>query len=273
MDLSNGRSGADAPFIAVYGSKGGAGTSTVATALALKLAHDRPDPALAQRSAVVLVDLDGTACDLLSVPRANSGLMAWLEAFESRLPGEYRVTAGLAVVRRGGGTVPSWPASYAEDDAGSCIASMYANDTRTVVVDCGSLAMRGAGRAILERADERLLVTHPSRLSMRRFHETCLPQPSGVIVVGEPGGPGDHWRMSTKGVEAMTGAPVLAFVPHSSHVRAARERVMLGSSFRDLHRLRAFDDLDRVVLRVAPNSAPSAALANVAPAADDGVGL
>jgi hypothetical protein len=202
--------------------KGGAGTTVVSVALALRAA--RTDPA-----GVVLVDLAGDVPAVLGVEAPGPGVADWLRAGDS-VPADAlaRITTAVApsmgVIARGAG-----PLQPARADV---LARVLAADARTVVVDAGLVdAERDAALTLVSAATHSLLVLRPCFLALRRA--AALPsRPSGVVLVREEGraiGPDD--------VEAVLGVPVRAEVRVTPQVaRAVDAGLLLGHVPRSLER-------------------------------------
>jgi hypothetical protein len=175
--------------IACWSAKGGAGTTVVAAALALRLAR-HPTGAL-------LVDSAGDAPAVLGLPEPDApGLADWL-----RSDGRDDLTGvatgpGLAVVSRGTGPLPI--------DRAEVLARALDRLNRPVVIDCGTVP-QGVAAQMAGRADESLLVTRPCYLALRRVVSLPLPRPTGVIVIHEPGR-----VLSAEDVATAVGAPVVA---------------------------------------------------------------
>ena len=185
-------------FTACWSVKGGSGTTTVATALAL---------AFAATSSTLLVDLKGdVAAALGSETLERPGLGDWCRAYPevaadglSRL--ERSVAANLALLEPGTQSTGSCSAP-----ASDLLVAMLATESRAVVVDCGvadstlsTTVAAGAGRSVL--------VLNPCYLSLRRANAIPL-RPSGLVVVRAP------WHaLSDNEVGEMLGVTVLARIP------------------------------------------------------------
>jgi hypothetical protein len=205
-------------FAACFSAKGGSGTTVVAAALAVVLARRDRDGAL-------LVDLAGDAPAALGLPEPSGpGLTDWLAAGAgvpadglARL--ELDAGGGLRLLARGAGALDS-PARL------EVLAGLLAAEARSVVVDCGVV---GSGDdpdrvgPVVAAADERLLVTRPCYLSLRRAAVVGL-RPTGVVLVSEPGR-----ALGTRDVEQVVGAPVVAEVPVDPAVARAVDAGLLAS--------------------------------------------
>src|SRR3954447_24240198 len=178
-----------AMLISCWSSKGGAGTTVVAAALAITLAH-------APGGRAVLADLAGDALAVLGLHDEPSrpGLAAWLGAGDevpadglARL--EVPVRPGLTVLPRGRGPLDPLRAEV--------LAGLLAADHRPGVVDAGVVPVReGDGRGagadgetalvLAAAATHSLLVLRPCYLALRRAR-SCPLRPSGVVLVREDG--------------------------------------------------------------------------------------
>jgi hypothetical protein len=202
-------------LICCWSSKGGAGTTVVAAALALNLAH-------ASGGAAVLADLGGDAPPVLGLhtDAATPGLAGWLAAggdvpADALARLEVPVRPGLTLLPRGSG--PLAPARA------EVLAGVLAADPRPVVVDAGVVPVReGDGRGagpdgetalvLAASATHSLLVLRPCYLALRRA-VSCPLRPSGVVLVTEEDRALDEWD-----VEAALGVPVTAKVRMTAQV-------------------------------------------------------
>ena len=183
-------------LVACWLVKGGVGTTVVAAVVALHLA--RGDAA-----GVVLADLAGDAPAVLGLPEpASPGLAGWLSAGDevpadalARL--EIEVAPGLRLLARGSGDLPA--------DRAEVLAAVLDRSPRTSVVDCGR-ADGPVAAALIERAQQSLLVTRPCYVALRRAMQSPV-QPTGVVVVNEPGR-----VLSAADVGQAARAPVVAVV-------------------------------------------------------------
>jgi hypothetical protein len=209
--------------IACWSTKGGAGTTVVAAALAYLCARGSARGALA-------VDLGGDLGTALGVPDSaeRQGVADWLAAAPdvpvdglTRL--EEPVGPGLALVRRGRGPLPAPPAEL--------LAGVLAAEPRDVVVDCGRIdvdgddAGGGAGRVLAAGAGRSLLVLRPCFLSLRRAQRVPL-RPSGVVLLAEGGR-----ALKVADIEKATGVPVLARVRVTEEVARAVDVGLLVGRF------------------------------------------
>jgi hypothetical protein len=213
-------------LISCWSSKGGAGTTVVAAALAISLANP-PD------GRAVLADLAGDALAVLGLHAELSrpGLAAWLGAGDevpadglARL--EVPVRPGLTVLPRGRG--PLDPARA------EVLAGLLAADHRPVVVDAGVVPVReGDGRGagadgetalvLAAAATHSLLVLRPCYLALRRA-VSCPLRPSAVVLVREEGR-----ALRETDVEDALGVPVTAIVRVTAKVARTVDSGMLAS--------------------------------------------
>jgi hypothetical protein len=166
-------------LVALWGAKGGVGT-TVAAALCA-LAWTRPD------REVLLVDLGGDQPAALGcTPPRGPGCAEWLGAAESADSAalgrvETDVGGGIALLARGSGPLGAGTSAQRLVDA-------LATDQRLVVVDCGPPLTSETSLATLtaDRAEHSWLVTRSCYLALSR--STGLARrPTGVLLVREPG--------------------------------------------------------------------------------------
>ena len=180
-------------LICCWSSKGGSGTTVVASALAVVLNKASP-------SGTLIVDLAGDVPAVLGLPDGagdeRAGVAEWLgEGALVPADGlarvEVRAQPGLALL-------PAW-SGPAAGVASMAFASMLAADPRTVVVDGGSVGGPGRGRpgrlvaAIAAEADHSLLVVRPCFLALRRALHVPV-RPTGVVLVTEDGRALDRGR-------------------------------------------------------------------------------
>jgi hypothetical protein len=209
--------------IACWSAKGGAGTTVVATSLALVLAR-APD------REVLLVDLAGDAPAALGLTAAvEAGLVDWLAA-DADVPAdglarlELPVVAGLSVLPRGRGRIDG-PARF------DLLARVLGGDRRTVVVDCGRVVGPSApgpgfvdlGLELARCATHSLLVTRSCYLALRHAGDAPL-RPSGVVLLVEPGR-----ALDAADVESVVGAPIVAQVSVDPAVARAVDAGLLTS--------------------------------------------
>jgi MinD-like ATPase involved in chromosome partitioning or flagellar assembly len=200
--------------VCCWSSKGGAGTTVVASALAVLLARRSPDGA-------VLVDLAGDVPTVLGLPDdAPAGVSDWL-AIGERVPAdglarlERPAGGGVAIVPRGGGPLP--------DGRARALAALLATDHRPVVIDAGVIDGAGVAATIASSVDTSLLVTRPCFLSLRRALGAPL-RPSGIVLVVEEGR-----ALVAADVEGALGVPVCAQVLVTPQVARAVDAGVLPS--------------------------------------------
>jgi hypothetical protein len=201
-------------LVACWSSKGGAGTTVVASGLAILLARRHPAGAL-------LADLAGDAPAALGLPEADGpGIADWLHAGPgvpadalARL--ERSAGGGLSVLPRGEGPL-------AATERAEVLAALLAADERPVVADCGT-GPDGAARTLAAGATRSLLVTRACFLALRRAATIAL-QPSAVVLLTEPGR-----ALSRADVERCVGSPVVAEVAIDPQVARAIDAGLLAS--------------------------------------------
>jgi hypothetical protein len=200
-------------LLACWSSKGGAGTTVVAAALALVHARTRPHGAL-------LADLAGDAPAALGLADLEGpGIAGWLSAGTDVPPDalgrlEHRAGDGLSLLPRGEGELAP--------ERADVLVRLLAADSRDVIADCGT-DPRGAALTIAAGATRSILVTRACFLGLRRAMSLPL-RPSEVVLVNEPGralGRGD--------VERCVGAPVVAEVAVDPQVARAVDAGLLTS--------------------------------------------
>ena len=200
-------------LVACWSSKGGAGTTVVAAALALVLGRSRSDGAL-------LADLAGDAPAALGlVDPDNPGLAGWLRAGPDVPPDalhriEVHAADGLALLHRGVGPL--------EPERADVLARLLASDGRAVVADCGT-EPSGAALTVAAGATRSLLVTRACFLSLHRAVSLAL-RPSGIVLLNEPGR-----ALGRVDVERTVGAPVVAEVAVDPQVSRAVDAGLLTS--------------------------------------------
>ena len=201
--------------ICCWSSKGGSGTTVVATALALVLGERSPTGA-------VLADLCGDAPVVLGTrePEASPGLAGWLAAggdvpADALARLEEVVAPGLHLLPRGDG-------SLVTARAGELFAALDA-DPRPVVIDAGLAPPESVGAVLAASATVSLLVVRPCFLALRRAVDAVI-RPSAIVLVCEEG------RALTAGdVEQALGVPVRAEVMVTAHVARAVDAGVLAS--------------------------------------------
>lgn len=198
-------------LLACWSSKGGAGTTVVAAALALLLARRSPEGAL-------LADLAGDAPAALGIPEPDGpGLAGWLAAGTDVPPDalprlESSVGGGLRLLHRGCGPLLA--------ERADVLGRLLAADGRPVVVDCGT-EPDGTALAVAATATRSLLVTRPCFLALRRA--MAMPvRPSQIVLLTEPGR-----ALGRHDVERAVGAPVVAEVAVDPQVARAVDAGLL----------------------------------------------
>ncbi|MDP1818812.1 MAG: hypothetical protein Q8K58_02820 [Acidimicrobiales bacterium] len=200
-------------LIACWSSKGGAGTTVVATALALLLARHGEGGA-------VLVDLAGDVPAVLGLPEPDDpGVAGWLAAggdvpVDALTRLEQPGAPGLAILTRGRGPLA--------DDRGAVLAALLGADPRPVVVDCGT-APAGVALTLAAGAGRSVLVTRACFVSLRRAQAAPL-RPSEVVLLAEPG----H-SLGARDVEECLGVPVVATVDVDPAVARAVDAGLLAA--------------------------------------------
>jgi MinD-like ATPase involved in chromosome partitioning or flagellar assembly len=201
-------------LVACWSSKGGSGTTVVATSLSLLLSRRDPLGAL-------LVDVAGDAPAALGLPEPDSpGLAGWLAAGADVPPDALArlevptAASALALLPRGAG-----PLDAARADV---LVTLLAADPRPVVIDCGA-DLDGPALALAAGATRSILVTRACFLSLRRAL-TAPIRPSEIVLLTEPG------RSLTRlDVEDCLGAPVVAEVAVDPSVARAVDAGLLAS--------------------------------------------
>ncbi len=194
--------------------KGGVGTSTFAASLALASAETEP---------TLLVDLADELPSVLGVDEAGApGVFDWLGADGDVPPEALRrlelpVSDSLALLPSGDRSGP-----FLGDRAQS-LATVLAASSRRVVVDAGcwidpDISVAG----LLAEADDRLLVTRPCYLALRR-QRSCSVEPTGVVLIDEEGR-----SLRRHDVAEVVGAPVIAAPPLDPAVARAVDAGLLG---------------------------------------------
>lgn len=200
-------------LVACWSSKGGSGTTVVASTLALLLARRSADGAL-------IVDLAGDVPATLGLPDpVGPGVAGWLAAGPdvpadalTRL--EQTAGQGLALLQRGLG-----PLNEARADV---LSTLLATDARPVVADCGT-DPQGVALALAAAASRSILVTRPCFLSLRRALTLPL-RPSEVVLLKEPGR-----ALTRSDVEDCVGARVVAEVDVDPLVARAVDAGLLAT--------------------------------------------
>ena len=208
--------------VCCWSAKGGAGTTVVATALAVLLARGS--------AGALLVDLAGDVPAVLGLADDSSapGVSDWLAAGAlvpadglARL--ERPAGGGLSIVPRGTGALV--------DARAHALVALLATDHRPVVVDAGVVDGDGIAAKVASAADTSLLVTRACFLALRRAVAAPV-RPSSVVLVVE-----DGRALVASDVEAALGVPVGAQVQVSPQVaRAVDAGVLPGRLPRSLER-------------------------------------
>lgn len=200
-------------LVACWSSKGGAGTTVVATTLALLLARR-------EAAGAVIGDLAGDVPAVLGLAEPTSpGLAGWLAA-GADVPAdalgrlEHRAAPALALLPRGAG--PLAP------DRADVLTALLTADARPVVADCGA-EPDGAGLVVAAGATRSVLVTRPCFLALRRALSAPL-RPSEIVLLTEPGR-----SLSRLDVEDCIGAPVVAEVAVDPAVARAVDAGLLAT--------------------------------------------
>jgi len=191
-------------LICCWSSKGGAGTTVVAAALAIMLGSRHPDGAL-------LVDLAGDAPTVLGLPvdPLGPGITDWLSDASARPP-EVRVRPGLGLPVRGVGPPP--PAGVGVDQLLDALVA----DHRPVVVDAGVIGAPTAqgelALAVASSATHSLLVVRQCFMALRRALLAPL-RPSAVVLLEDVGR-----ALTAADVEEALGVPVRARVHTTAQI-------------------------------------------------------
>ena len=201
-------------LVACWSSKGGSGTTVVASSIALLLARDAPDGAL-------VVDLAGDVPAALGLAEPGGpGLSGWLAAGADVPPDalvrlESPAGPGLSLLARGNGPL--------QPDRADVLAALLGADPRPVVADCGA-DPSGAALAVAASATRSVLVTRACFLALRRALSAPL-RPSEVVLVTEPGR-----SLGRADIEDCLGAPVVAEVSVDPLVARAVDAGLLAQS-------------------------------------------
>jgi hypothetical protein len=165
-------------LVCCWSVKGGVGTSVVAAAAAVMLAHRGED--------ALIVDLAGDQPSVLGVDPGGPGLCDWLAAGEDvavdalgRL--EIPVVANLALLAWAGNG-----RTGVDPDRLSVALALANRPARTTVVDLGVVGPDDPLATLMATADRSMLVTRACYLALRRGRNL----PAGdheVVLVAEPG--------------------------------------------------------------------------------------
>jgi len=199
-------------LLALWSPKGGSGTSVMAAACSIVLAH--------ALDAARLADLAGDQPAILGLAAdPGLGLADWLAA-GAGAPTEaidrlaVDVGRGLELLPRGATDRTLAPPAAAE--AGAALAVALRDLPMPVVADAGRAATP-AERALVEVADHSVVVVRECYLALRRaVHASVLGRATGAVVVRE-----EHRSLSPKDVTDVTELPVLAVVDVRKEVSRA----------------------------------------------------
>jgi MinD-like ATPase involved in chromosome partitioning or flagellar assembly len=205
--------------ILCWAAKGGSGTTVVTAALAL----NSGPPSL-------LVDLDGELPAALGIPDPDRpGVADWLasDAPPAHLddltidvaPGVTLLPYRQFSLGRTRSLVATRPDTERWAELGDWL-SERARSGVDVVIDAGTGEPEPTMAAI---ADQRLLVTRPCYLSLRRAARASM-HPNGVIVVDEPG----H-ALTVRDIEHAIGEPVVAVVSFDPAIARAVDAGLLAT--------------------------------------------
>lgn len=197
-----------------WSAKGGSGTTVVAAALALVLARQHP---------ALLVDLAGDVPAALGMPQpCGPGVADWLASPTADAPALHRLGVpandALQVVPTGTAN-PANPAVPAVDRWPQ-LAVALVQHAGAVVIDAGT---GSPPPALLAAATTQLLVTRPCYLALRRAVAAGV-QPTGVVLVGEPGR-----ALDARDIERALSAPVVARVEYDPAVARAVDAGLLAA--------------------------------------------
>ena len=216
-----------------WSAKGGSGTTVVAVALSVLLAHENAAGSL-------LVDLEGDAPVVYGIAQPEGpGISDWLAAPQSvgtaaleRL--EHSAADGVRIVPRGRRALAG------EERVASC-AQHLKSDQRPVVVDVGCVTWDGdpddlVRRRFIEASTTSLLVTRACFLSLRRAMSLPL-RPTGIVLIEESGR-----ALGSSDIEDILGVPVVASIAIDPGVArsvdsglfATRRPTSLGRALRDV---------------------------------------
>lgn len=219
-------------LLTLWSMKGGSGTSTAAAGLASTMVASGSGRA---RSDVLLVDLDGDLPALMGLASSDGpGVADWLATPRSDAAAlgrlEVEVGSGLSLVPRGAAS--TWPADRAED-----LVDALAADSRSVVVDAGTVGVEDDGGCAALRREligglgsegSTFLVIRPCYLALRRvliaMGDAAVIRPDGVVLVSE------HGRaLDDTDVARALAVPVCATVPVDPAVARAVDAGLITS--------------------------------------------
>lgn len=227
-------------LLALWSPKGGSGTSVMVAACALVLARD----AAGARIADVTGDqpaIFGLAAD------PETGIVDWLAAGpEAPVDALERlavtVAPGVVLVPRGSTDRSLAPLPAAE--SGAALAVALRDGPVPTIVDAGA-ATAPAARALVEVADESIVVLRGCYLALRRaVHSPLLARAAGIVLVEETGrslGPSE--------VRDVVDRPVLARVPVRASIARSVDAGVLAARLPDALARPAARLLTRVGLR------------------------
>lgn len=208
-------------LICFWSPKGGSGTSVVAAATALTLAHRAP---------ARLADLAGDQPAMLGLAtEPTPGLFDWLRA-GPQAPTDaldrlgIEVAAGLTLLPAGRG-----PIGAAPPEAGAALAVALHSAERSTICDAGRLD-HAATAACAEVADANVVVVRGCYLALRRavYHE-AIELATGAVLIAE------HGRsLGTRDVEDVLGIPVLATIEARSSTARAVDAGVLATRMPDV---------------------------------------
>jgi MinD-like ATPase involved in chromosome partitioning or flagellar assembly len=200
---------------ACWSVKGGSGTTTIAAALTMALAH--------HGRSVVAADFAGDLPVALGLPSPTGpGLRDWLDA-GAQVPAD-----GLARIAQREGAITVVPrgawstgAGRADTEAAARLATALCAlpPGGPVVADCG-LATSPGLRAFVDAADRSLLVVRACYLALRRAVDA--PRPTAIVVVREPGR-----SLSPTDIEDTLGVPIATVVDWDPQVAHAVDTGLL----------------------------------------------
>lgn len=213
-------------LVACWSAKGGSGltVSTAGAALCAATSSDRE---------VILIDLVGelpVALGLGPLPE-HRGLAEWTRSAQGKV--EPDALDQLACeVRPGVRLIPLGSGAIDADNGFRLLLDLIAVDDRLVLVDCGVLDVDDASMprpdraivdAVLDRADQSLIVTRSCYLSLRRAARIAAV-PTGVLLVTEP-----HRALLPADVADVLGAPVVARIAIDPAVARAVDAGLLAA--------------------------------------------
>lgn len=196
-------------MLCFFSAKGGSGCSVSAAAAALQAARSGP---------TLLVDLAGDQPGILGITADGDGLGAWYEADApppdalSRL--EVAVAPNLRLLPLGVRRAVASPAQY------RVLASLLAEDSRTVVVDVGCDSIPAV--ALLGAATRSVLVTRACYLALRAAGYG--PNADEILLIEEPGR-----ALGKSDISAALGLPVSVTVPWDPAIARAVDAGLMST--------------------------------------------